>query len=89
MRIGSFFLEFERIRHDGTAKCLGLDGEPLDQSIPSRCEKWLVFTEEDADENGRIAIILKIVQHHCGVPFEVRAAPTTTDSHFTKAAPFA
>ena len=25
-----------------------------------------VFTEEeDADENGRIAVILRIIQHHC------------------------
>ena len=28
--------------------------------------KTKVFTEEeDADENGRIAVILRIVQHHC------------------------
>ena len=44
----------------------------------------MVLTEEDADENGWIAVILRIVQHHCGVPFDVRAAPTTTDSHLRR-----
>ena len=36
MRIGSVFLEFEGIPHDGTAKCR--DGEQQDQPIPCRCE---------------------------------------------------
>ena len=32
----------------------------------SNREDQKVFTEEeDADENGRIAVILRIVQHHC------------------------
>ena len=43
MRIGSVFLEFERIPHDGSSR-----------------EVHKVFTEEeDADENGWIAVILR------------------------------
>ena len=49
MRIGSVFLEFERIPHDGSSR-----------------EVHKVFTEEeDADENGWIAVILWIIHHHC------------------------
>ena len=43
------FLEFERIPHDGSSR-----------------EVHKVFTEEeDADENGWIAVILWIIHHHC------------------------
>ena len=31
-----------------------------------------VFKDDDADENGWIAVIHGIVQHHCGVASDVR-----------------
>ena len=29
------------------------------------CFRTVFTEEEDADENGRIAVILRIIQHHC------------------------
>ena len=45
--------------------------------------------EEVADENGWIAVILGIVQHHCVVASDVRAASTLKAFSFAATVPFA
>ena len=45
--------------------------------------------EEEADENGCIAVTLGIVQHHCVEASDVRAASTLKAFSFAATVPFA